>query len=134
MKNKISYTVVVLMAVVLGSCQSDALKGTWQYNGGIYNGRSQEASADFKMQRTYSGGTYESHVIEGDTAPELYNSGVYELRNDSLLITSKFSSQPSQTTDITIPYQYRIEGDKMTTNGVLPNGMVVEEYWKRIEP
>jgi hypothetical protein len=63
----------------------------------------------------------------------LYNSGIYEVRGDTLLITSKFSSRPSQNTDLTINYKFNIKKEKLTINGVLPNGMIVEEYWKRVD-
>jgi hypothetical protein len=105
------------------------LEGTWQYNGGVYNGRQQKASPDFKMQRTYSANSYEAYKIEGSSNQELYNSGVYQIHGDTLSIISKFSSRPSQNTDITINYKFKINGDKLTINGILPNGMIVEEYW-----
>lgn len=114
-------------------CSVNQLKGTWQYDGGIYNGKEQKVSPEFQMQRIYSADTYEAFVLEGDAKPELYNSGVYEIKGDSLRITSKFSSQPSQNTDVTISYKFKIDKDRLTTNGVLPNGMVVEEYWKRVK-
>lgn len=122
-----------LCLMIITSCSNSQFKGTWQYDGGMYNGKEQKASPEFKMQRTYTSDTYEAFVIEEGQDPELYNSGVYEVQGDSILIISKFSSQPSQNTDVRIGYKYKIEGTKLTTNGVLPNGMVVEEYWKKVK-
>lgn len=134
MKNiLIKSSVLGICMFVLAGCSTKQLKGTWQYDGGVYNGRSQKASPDFKMQRTYTSDAYEAFMLEENTEPELYNSGIYEIKGDSLLITSKFSSQPSQNVDVTIGYKFKIEKDKLTTNGVLPNGMVVEEYWKKVK-
>lgn len=124
---------LIIILFVLSSCSKNQLEGTWQYNGGLYNGREQKASSDFKMQRTYTDKSYEAFMIEGNREPELYNSGIYEIKGDTLLITSKFSSRPSQNTDLTIPYKFKIVEAKLTINGVLPNGMIVEEYWNKMD-
>jgi hypothetical protein len=124
---------IIFCLFLLSSCSKNPLSGTWQYDGGLYNGREQKASSDFKMQRTYKENTYEAYMIEGSIKPEMYNSGIYEVRGDTLLITSKFSSRPSQNTDLTINYKFIIKKDKLTINGVLPNGMIVEEYWRRVD-
>jgi hypothetical protein len=129
MKYLIKLNLLVLLLLSLSSCTKNPLEGTWQYAGGVYNGRQQKASPDFKMQRTYSANSYEAYKIEGASNQELYNSGVYEIHADTLSIISKFSSRPSQNIDITINYKFKINGDKLTINGILPNGMIVEEYW-----
>jgi hypothetical protein len=85
------------------------------------------------MQRTYTENSFEAFMIEGSAKPELYSSGIYEIKGDTLLITSKFSSRPSQNTDVLITYKYAIDQKKLTINGMLPNGMVVEEYWKKVK-
>jgi hypothetical protein len=123
----------MIILFVSSSCSNNPLKGTWQYNGGLYNGREQKASSDFIMQRTYSANSYEALKIEGSREPELYNSGIYEVKGHTLFITSKFSSRPSQNTDLTIRYKFKIENNKLTINGVLPSGMVVEEYWMKVD-
>ena len=133
MKLFLNFKLILLSLVILSSCSKNPLIGTWQYDGGVYNGREQKASSDFKMQRTYEDNTYEAFMIEGSVKPELYNSGIYEVNGDTLLITSKFSSRPSQNTDLTINYKFNIKKEKLTINGVLPNGMIVEEYWKRVD-
>jgi hypothetical protein len=72
-------------------------------------------------------------MMEGNNPPTLYNSGIYIINGDSVLITSKFSSRPSQNTDVTIVYKFAVDKDKLTINGILPNGMIVEEYWKKVK-
>lgn len=133
MKKYLKLVVPSICMIIISSCSSGPLNGTWQYDGGIYNGRSQKASSDFLMQRTYSKDKYEAFMLEENREPELYNSGIYEIKGDSLLITSKFSSRPSQNTDVTIAYKFSINDNQLTINGVLPNGMIVEEYWKKVK-
>ncbi|MDP3468195.1 MAG: hypothetical protein Q8S11_07655 [Daejeonella sp.] len=133
MKKFFNVSFALMCLVLIPSCSTGPLKGTWQYDGGVYDGRSQKASTEFQMQRIYNADTYEAFMLEGNNPPELYNSGIYEIKGDSLFITSKFSSRPSQNTDVTIAYKFAIDIDKLTINGVLPNGMIVEEYWKRIK-
>ncbi len=133
MKKYLKLVVPSICMIIISSCSSGPLNGTWQYDGGIYNGRSQKASSDFLMQRTYSKDKYEAFMLEENREPELYNSGIYEIKGDSLLITSKFSSRPSQNTDVTIAYKFSVNDNQLTINGVLPNGMIVEEYWKKVK-
>jgi hypothetical protein len=133
MKNNIQNSLVFFFLIFFASCSTSPILGTWQYDGGIYNGREQKASPDFQMQRTYDDNSFEAFMIEGKAPPELYSSGIYEVKGDTLLITSKFSSRPSQNTDVVITYKFSIKSGKLTINGVLPNGMIVEEYWKKIK-
>ena len=58
---------------------------------------------------------------------------MYEIKGDSLFITSNFSSRPSQNTAVTIAYKFAVDQDKLIISGILPNGMIVEEYWKRVK-
>ncbi|MBC7757933.1 MAG: hypothetical protein H7069_03685 [Phormidesmis sp. FL-bin-119] len=133
MKSVITGALAVLILLLVSGCSSNAVEGKWQYDGGIYNGKARNAATEFLMQRTYKSNTYEAFLLEGQAEPELYNSGTYEIKRDSILITSKFSTQPSQNDNVTIAYKFKAEGNRLTTSGVLPNGMVVEEYWKKVE-
>lgn len=133
MKKKYKLPSILFCLILLSSCSTSPIKGTWQYDGGLYNGREQKASPDFQMQRTYTGNTFEAFMIEGTAKPELYSSGIYQIKGDILMITSKFSSRPSQNTDVMITYKFTIEQEKLTINGILPNGMVIEEYWKKVK-
>ena len=85
------------------------------------------------MQRIYSANGYEAYLLEGNNPPNLYNSGTYEIKGDSVFITSKFSSRPSQNTAITIANKFAFDQNKLIVNGILPNGMIIEEYWKRVK-
>ena len=133
MKNIFKLLTILFGIIIISSCSKNPIIGTWQYDGGLYNGREQKASPDFQMQRTYTENTFEAFLIEGSAEPELYNSGIFVVKNDTLLITSKFSSRPSQNTDVTIIYKYVIDQNRLTIKGVLPNGMIVEEYWKKVK-
>jgi hypothetical protein len=133
MKSIFKLTTILFCIIFISSCSKNPIIGTWQYDGGLYNGREQKASTDFLMQRTYAGNTFEAFLIEGTAKPELYSSGIYVIKSDTLLITSKFSSRPSQNTDLTISYNYVIDQNNLTIKGVLPNGMIVEEYWKKVK-
>lgn len=124
------FGVFVMMQV---ACSSSSFKGTWQYDGGIYNDKQQKSSPDFKMQRTYTADKYEAFILEDGAEPEKYGSGRYEIKGDSFLVTSEYSSQPSQLIDKTIRYKFKIDKDHLTLNGILPNGMRVEEYWKKVK-
>lgn len=133
MKTLLKNSLVGLCLILIVGCSSKGIEGKWQYDGGIYNGKARNAATEFLMQRTYKADTYEAFLLEGEAKPELYNSGTYKIQGDSILITSTFSTQPSQNDNVTIAYKLKLEGDKLTTNGVLPNGMIVEEYWKRVK-
>jgi hypothetical protein len=133
MKNIYKLLSSLFCIIVISSCSTSPIIGTWQYDGGLYNGREQKASLDFQMQRTYTENGFEAFLIEGSAVPELYSSGIYVIKSDTLLITSKFSSRPSQNTDVTIIYKYILDQKKLTIKGVLPNGMIVEEYWKKVK-
>lgn len=121
-----------LTFLFLTACSSSPMKGTWQYDGGVYNGKPRKAAEDFKMFRTYTWDSYEGHLIEGDIKTR-YTAGKYEIRKDSVYLTSTFSSQPSQLLNRTQAYEFKVEDSRLTIRGTLPNGMQVEEYWKQTE-
>lgn len=125
------FSCVLLLMV---SCKkTDSLEGTWEYQGGIYNGKKEGAPTDYKMQRSYQDETYEGFVLEEDAEPEKYDGGNYEIRDSIYLETTTFSSQPSQVLNKTITYKFKREGELFTIMGTLPNGMQIEEYWKKIK-
>jgi hypothetical protein len=124
---------VLFLMVLFISCSKTSFKGKWQYNGGIYDGTARPASADFKMQRSYTSDKYEAYMIDGENPPEKYGSGSYQVKNDTFYVTSEFSAQPSQLLGKTIAYTYKFETDTLTIKGTLPNGMKVEEYWQKVK-
>jgi hypothetical protein len=123
---------IFILASLLGACTSGPMEGTWQYDGGIYNGNSKAAAQDFKMLRTYTKDTYEGKLLEGQSETR-YTAGNYEIRADSVFLTSTFSNQPSQLLGRAQAYKFSIENSRLTISGTLPNGMKVEEYWKKVE-
>lgn len=128
------FSVTLFWLIWFAGCTSGkSISGTWQYDGGIYNGKTQKASKDFTMKREYTSDQYTAFMQQPGTQPVKYASGKYKIDGDSLLITGEYSSQPSQLVGKTIAYYYTVENGKLTTKGKLPSGMVVEEYWKKVE-
>ncbi|HXI00196.1 MAG TPA: hypothetical protein VNI52_07985 [Sphingobacteriaceae bacterium] len=133
MNKKPSYLTILALSIIFTSCSSNQLEGKWQYDGGIYNGKPKAAAPDFVLQRTYTNDKYEAHTVEAGVQGEKYAGGDYKIDGDSLLLTGTFSSQVSQLVGITQRYEFKLEGGKLTTKGILPNGMNVEEYWKKVD-
>jgi hypothetical protein len=126
---------ILFCALFLFSCSSgnNVLDGTWVYEGGIYNGKKESAAADYDLQRTYAGNSYEGHLIEEGMEPEKYDGGNFELKDSLYLETTTFSSQPSQLLNKTVTYSFSRSGDLFIIKGSLPSGMLVEEYWRKIK-
>ncbi len=128
-----SYIAALSAVIMLFSCMpSSPLEGKWEYDGGKYNGKIKNSTPDFIMQRTYTGSSYEAYLIDGSASPVKYGAGIYKLKADTFMVTSTYSSQPSQSLGKTINYLYKIEGERLTISGILPDGMIVEEYWKKL--
>lgn len=127
-------TVSFLIVMMINACSpARQLQGKWEYDGGVYNGKLTKATPDFRMQRTYTDNSYEAFVIENGGEPVKYGAGTYEISADTFKVTSTYSTQPSQTLGKSINYLFKIDGKKLTISGVLPNGMTVEEYWKKVD-
>ncbi|MBL4676516.1 MAG: hypothetical protein JKY70_09985 [Mucilaginibacter sp.] len=126
--------IVVLLLVVLSSFKIDGgLTGRWEYSGGVYNGKPSPASTEYTLRRQYNDDHYAGTYIEKDAQPLTYETGNYKLVQDSCLETQTYSAQPSKWLNVTIKYHFQIRSDTLVFNGVLPNGTVVEEYWKRVQ-
>jgi hypothetical protein len=110
-----------------------SLKGTWEYAGGIYNGKKERAPTDYKLQRKYDKEHFESYSIDSASAPEKYEAGNYVIDGDTCIETQTFSGPPSKLLNIPVPYLYTIRNDTLTLKATLPTGMVIEEYWKRMK-
>ena len=107
------------------------LKGTWQFVGGIYNGKKEGAPVGYTLQRKYDDSHFEAFVIDSTNNPEKYEAGNYVLKGDTCIETEIFSSQPSKLTGVPVSYLYSIHNDTLTLMATLPSGMVTEEYWKK---
>jgi hypothetical protein len=110
----------------------NSLKGTWEFVGGVYNGKKEGAPTGYTLHRKYDATHYDAFAIEKGYKTEKYESGTYILKGDSCVDKETFCSQPSKITNIPIHYFYTFKNDTLTLSGRLPTGMVVKEYWKKI--
>jgi len=109
------------------------LKGTWIFQGGIYNGKKEGAPKEYTLQRKYLADKFDAFVIEKGEKTQKYQAGNYHLKKDTCLETETFSAQPSKMTGKTMRYHYLIRRDTLVLQGTLPTGMTVEEYWKKVK-
>jgi hypothetical protein len=128
----LNYVVAGLILVTMLSFQEiNTLKGTWQFAGGIYNGKKEGAPAGYTLQRKYDDLHFEAFATDSTNSPEKYEAGDYRLNGDTCMETETYSSQPSKLIGVHIPYIYSIHNDTLILSATLPSGMVVEEYWKK---
>ncbi|TWJ00868.1 hypothetical protein JN11_02128 [Mucilaginibacter frigoritolerans] len=125
---------LILSALLLCSfIKPVSLKGNWEFEGGIYNGKKEGAPTAYALHRKYNENSYEAFVVEKGYEPEKFEAGTYVLNGDTCVDTETFCTQPSKITNIPIHYLYTIKNDTLTLKGTLPTGMQVEEYWKKIK-
>lgn len=125
---------IIPVALLVSSLQpSAALRGSWQYAGGVYNGKKEGAPDGYSLRRNYTDTSYQAFVIQEGYKPEKYEAGRYALDGDTCVDTETFCSQPSEITNIPIHYLYAVRNDTVIFKGVLPSGMRIEEYWKKIK-
>jgi hypothetical protein len=110
-----------------------SINGTWQFAGDISHGKREGAPKEYALQKKYKAGHYEAFLIEKGSKPEKFETGNYVLKGDTCIDTETFCSQPSKITHIPIHYLFTIKKDTLTIKGVLPNGVHVEEYWKKVD-
>ena len=128
------YLLVLTVSLTVLSVQSPpTLKGTWEFVGGIYNGKKEGAPTDYALRRKYDATRYTAFAIEKGVKPEKYEAGTYRFKGDTCVDTETFCSQPSKITNIPIHYLYTLKNDTLTLKATLPTGMRVEEYWKKIK-
>ena len=113
--------------------QVSTLKGTWQYAGGISNGKHYAAPDGFTQQRKYTKDKFEAFLLEKGEKPVRYEAGTYTLKKDSCFETQTYSLEPSTLTGKIIRYRYIIKNDTLFLKGKLPNGIEVEDYWKKVK-
>ena len=113
--------------------QVSSLKGTWQYAGGISNGKKYAAPDGFAQQRKYIKDKFEAFLLEKGEKPVRYEAGNYSLKKDSCFETQTYSLEPSVLTGKTIRYHYIVKNDTLFLKGKLPNGIEVEDYWKKVK-
>lgn len=110
-----------------------SFKGNWQYLGGLYNGKKDNAPTEYTLQRRYDDAHYNAFALQNGYKPEKYEAGDYTIKGDTCIETETFSSQASKLKDIPVHYLFEIRNDTLIFKGTLPSGMVVEEYWKRVK-
>jgi len=134
MSKYILYLGAVLVIFTISSFQSKpSLKGTWEFAGGIYNGKKEGGPTEYKLQRKYTDIGYEAFASQKGYKTEKYEAGTYVFKGDTCVDTETFSSQPSKITNIPIHYTYTLKNDTLTLKGTLPTGMRVEEYWRKVK-
>ena len=132
MKKPVNYILSFFLILLVSSFISkETLKGVWEFQGGIYNGKKEGPPAGYTLQRKYDKHHYEAFVIDSGNKPEKYEAGDYVLKGDTCIETETYSSQPSKLTGISVAYLYSIRNDTLTLMATLPSGMAVEEYWRR---
>ena len=129
---KLIYAMAGLL-VFSSFAQVSTLKGTWQYAGGISNGKFYAAPDGFSQQRKYTKDKFEAFLLEKGEKPVRYEAGSYSLKKDSCFETQTFSLEPSVLTGKIIRYRYTIKNDTLFLKGKLPNGIEVEDYWKKVK-
>ncbi|MDB5135174.1 MAG: hypothetical protein JWP37_1777 [Mucilaginibacter sp.] len=132
MKRPVRFLFSFLFVLLVSSFSGkDSLRGTWEFQGGIYNGKKEGGPAEYTLQREYNDQHYEAFLLEKGSKPEKYEAGDYLLKGDTCIETETYSAQPSKLTGIPVSYLYSIRNDTLTLKATLPSGMIVEEYWKR---
>ena len=74
-------------ALVSSFTMTETLKGTWQFVGGIYNGKKEGAPVGYTLQRKYDDLHFEAFVIDSTNNPEKYEAGNYVLKGDTCIET-----------------------------------------------
>lgn len=122
------------VGMVLSSFDSvKTLKGTWEFRGSIFNGKRDGAPKEYTLQRKYSDSQYDAYLLEKGEKTVKFESGKYQLKGDTCLETQTFSAQPTKLKGVTVHYWYTVRHDSLILRAKLPNGMVEEDYWKRVK-
>jgi len=125
---------IIFLGLLFCSFQTQPnLRGTWEFVGGIYNGKKEGAPTEYHLRRKYTATGYEAFAIEKGYNTQKYEAGTYVFKGDTCVDTETFSAQPSKITNIPIHYTYTLRNDTLTLKGTLPTGMRVAEYWKKMK-
>ncbi len=125
--------IVTVLAIITAFKPEATLKGTWEFRGSLFNGKKDGAPKDYILQRKYTTSTYDAFLLEKGEKSVKFESGKYQLKADTCLETQTFSSQPSKLKGITVHYWYALRHDSLILRAKLPNGMVEEDYWKKVK-
>ena len=125
--------IIFILSLCAFRFDDSPLKGTWEYRGGIINGKLDGAPKEYKLQRTYNDEHYEAKVLEDGEKTLTYEKGDYRLNADTCLETQTYCMQESKLLNKTIKYNYIISNDTLKLLSVLPNGNKVEDYWVKLK-
>lgn len=123
----------VLLFALPPSNKLKTLKGTWTYAGGKFNHKLSAAPKGYTQQRKYTDTAFTAYLIEPGQQPEKYEAGRYTLKGDTCLETQTYSMQASKLLGVTVHYGYALHHDTLVLKGTLPNGAVIEDYWKKVK-
>lgn len=127
--------IAFLLALATLSVTADepTLKGTWEYCGGKFNGKPAPASKEYVQQRRYLKNKFSAYLLEKGQPEVKYEAGNYALSADTCAETQTYCMQSQDMIYVTVKYHYQLRNDTLILNGKLPNGSVVEDYWKRVK-
>jgi hypothetical protein len=122
-----------LLVIFSSDKEVKTLKGTWEYRGGKFNNKLSAAPKDYTQQRKYTDKNFDAFLLEKGEKTLKYESGNYTLNGDSCIEIQTYSMQESKLLNIAVHYQYSIRNDTLILNGKLPDGAVIEDYWKKVK-
>jgi hypothetical protein len=125
---------LVVFALILTSFQEvPSLKGTWQYCGGKFNNKPSAAPEGYTQLRKYTDTQFDAFLLEKGEKDVKYESGNYNLKGDTCLETQTYSMQESKLLNVTVHYLYKLQHDTLVLSATLPNGVVSEDFWKKVK-
>ncbi|MBS1533090.1 MAG: hypothetical protein JSU01_22510 [Bacteroidetes bacterium] len=124
---------IALITIFAAFSWENKLKGTWEYMGGLYNGKKDNPPTEYALHRTYDDMHFNAYALEKGYKPERYEAGDYTLKGDTCIEIQTYSSQPTKLKNIPVRYLFAVRNDSLILKGTLPTGMVVEEYWKKVK-
>jgi hypothetical protein len=108
------------------------LSGKWEFKGGTYNSKTNQAPKDFTLEKFYFEKEFTTYMLVKSLYPVIYEMGTYKLKGDTCFETLTYRAQLSKPYGIAIRYLYTIRNDTLILKTKLPDGTIEEDYWKRI--
>jgi hypothetical protein len=133
-KSLLKAILICSIYLIASSFQSpNSLKGTWVYQGGIYNGLITTAPKGIKLERVYSENEYQAFITNQNGKKTKYEAGNYSLDGNTYIEIQTYSTKPTPAKDKTLRYNYSIKDNKVTFKGKLPDKTSVQETWKKVQ-
>jgi hypothetical protein len=131
MKKLIPFTLAIIL--FCSFYKAPSLKGVWEYAGGISKGKYYSPPKNYKQQRKYSDTKFDAFLLEPGKKAVKYESGNYTLKNDSCFETQTYCLQTQKMVGLTVNYWHTVRNDTLILKGILPNGTLIEDYWKKVK-